>query len=100
MSDTTKRPKRINLEAELLPELTEGMVLEFVVQEFKLNNKNVDAITSLAEAAKCSQTHFSNALAERTSIGIEGWAGVISRTKTNLFFAWSKAVWKKYELDV
>lgn len=90
--------KRLKLEKDLLPELTEGQVLEFVVQEYKINRRHVDAIEILSEAAGCSASNFANALADRTSIGLERWAKVVAFTRTNLFAEWSEVVWKKHGL--
>lgn len=90
--------KRLRLEQDLIPELTEGQILSFVVQEYKINRKHIDAIAMLSEAAHVSESHFNNALADRTSIGLECWAKVVTFTRTNLFSQWTEAVWKKHGL--
>lgn len=94
----TETMLRLELKPELIRELTEGQVLSFVVQEYRINNKHVDAHAVLAEIAGCSESHLANCLADRTALGMIGWGKIVAATKTNLFAEWSDMVWERFGL--
>ena len=98
----TKRPrtiangKQMDLDETLIGRAREGAVLKLTIALFELDPDNPDGIKEMASLLRCDKGALIQHLANRGSIGIEGWERLAERFDLRPYDIWCAAKKREY----